>query len=101
MNALKNRILQAEACMGMVKEEAERLFPIGKPVNFFLAGNQKNPSTGTVLRIEVDSHSYSHSHVVSVTPKVVIKHDQAKPRSRYPIRTVVINQELIDLNAGD
>lgn len=101
MNALKNRILQAEACLGMAKEEAERLFPVGKPVRFYLSGKQVNPSTGTVLRVEINAYSYSYSDTVSVSPRVVIAHDQAKPRSRYAVRTVTIDRELVELNNED
>lgn len=100
MNALKNRILQAEACLGMVKEEAERLFPEGKLIKFKIAHNQKNHSTGTVMRVQAVSYDTCGGRPIAYA-QVVIKHDQAKPRSRYAVRTITIDRELVELNNED
>lgn len=60
---------------------AQQLFPEGMEVSFSISYRQKTPSTGKVLRIETAPYGGPRLNVV-------ISHDQAKPHSRYSVRSV-------------
>lgn len=66
----------------------ERQWPIGTVVSFRISRSQKNPSTGVVS-------GYCRFGCLRV------KHDQAKPRSRYAYRSVHINDLIEDAALKD
>lgn len=53
-----------------------QMFPPGSTVGFTITSTQANPSTGVVLSVALDA-GYMR-----------VRHNEAKPRGRYEVRTV-------------
>ena len=68
-----------------LRTEIIRRYPLGTKVSFFIQHGQTQPSTGIVAAYPDDA---SQGVVLSVL------HDQAKPRSRYRYRRVVVKDVL-------
>lgn len=72
--ALKN----AQACqLARLRE----LYPLGSQLVFTIMHGQKTPSTGEVIAYQASNYG---GHVI-------VRHDQAKPGSRYRNRTVYLH----------
>lgn len=65
-------------------------YPAGTSVQFMIMQGQVNPSSGKVTGHRINVHCTGSSPVM-VYPTLRVKHDQAKPGSRYPYRNVSLS----------
>lgn len=71
----------------------QKRYPVGTQVAFMIAVNQRVPSTGVVVGHDIKIYdSYGD---IKVYEYLHVKHDQAKPSSRYSHRKVTI-MDLVD-----
>lgn len=83
--ALTSAFENFEAARLRLRTEIIRRYPLGTKVSFFIQHGQTTPSTGTVAGYPDDT---SQGVVLSVL------HDQAKSRSRYRYRRVIVKDVL-------
>jgi hypothetical protein len=79
LEQLRQRLIETEAAM---VRELEKKWPKGSEIAFFIMHGQKKPSTGTVTAHQATIYGGT----------VTVQHHQAKPRSRYRLRTVYVRE---------
>lgn len=78
----------SDAVLDKLRED----YPKGLSVTFFIQSRQVVPSSGTIIGHTVEVNHYSYRSVSF--PALLVRHDQAKPNSRYSIRRVPLESVL-------
>ena len=85
MNSHANLMKRLTEAYDLAVADLNERFPPGSQVEFFIMHGQKKPSTGRIVGCNITISDFGRTTAYA---NIRVRHDQAKPGGRYPVREV-------------